>query len=88
MHTEAAKGGVLIYVKDGRNHKPREDLIMHKSKQLESQFIKVINDKGKNNIIGAIYRHPCMDLFIDDYMKPLNDKLAAENKQKLLSGRL
>ena len=61
---------------------------MHKAKELESYFVEVVNDKGKNNIIGAIYRHPCMDQiqFIDDYMKPLNDKLVAENKKSYLAG--
>ena len=72
-----------VYVKDGIDYKPREDLNMHKPKELESYFIEQINQKGKNSIIGIIYRHPCMDknLFIEDYMKPLNDKLAAENKK-------
>ena len=88
MPTYASKGGVLIYVKDGIDYKPREDLNMQKPKELESYFIEQINQKGKNSIIGIIYRHPCMDkhLFIEDYMKPLNDKLAAENKKTYIAG--
>ena len=88
MPTDASKGGVLIYVKDGINYKPRKDLNMHKSKELESFFIEVINEKAKNEIIGAIYRHPCMNPteFTDDYMKPLNDKLSKENKHVFLAG--
>ena len=88
MPTEATKGGVLIYVKEGINYRPREDLNMHRSKELESYFVEAINDKGKNSIIGVIYRHPCMDqnIFIDDYMKPLNDKLLKENKKSYLLG--
>ena len=46
--TEANKGGVLIYVKEGIDFKPREDLNMYKPKELESYFIEVINQKGKN----------------------------------------
>ena len=61
MPTYASKGGVLIYVKDGIDYKPREDLNMQKPKELESYFIEQINQKGKNSIIGIIYRHPCMD---------------------------
>ena len=88
MPTDASEGGVLIYVKDGINYKPRKDLNMHKSKELEFFFIEVINEKAKNEIIVTIYRHPCMNPteFIDDYMKPLNDKLSKENKHVFLAG--
>ena len=88
MPTDASKGGVLIYAKEGISYKPRIDLNMHKSKELESIFIEVINEKAKNEIIGTIYRHPCMDPteFTDDFMKPLNDKLSKENKHVYISG--
>ena len=61
---------------------------MHKSKELESYFIEAINEKVKNSVIGTIYRHPCMNQyhFIDDYMKPPNDKLLKENKTTYLLG--
>ena len=36
--TESMKGGVLIYVKNGIHFKPRNDLIIYKSKELESFF--------------------------------------------------
>ena len=83
MTTEATKGGVLMYVNEGINCKPREDLNMHKPKELESYFIEVINDDCKNSIIGTIYRHPCMERnqFIDEYMKPLNDELHADQQR-------
>ena len=47
-----------------------------------------MNKKGKNSIVGAVYRHPCMDqnTFIDDYIQPLNDKLLKENKKYFLAG--
>ena len=84
MPTEARKGGVMIFVKNGIEFKPRDDLLMHKSKELESFFLETIN-KGKNDILGIIYRHPCMDenIFIDDYLKPFNDKLSSENKKNI-----
>ena len=86
--TEAAKGGVLIYAKVGIDFIPREDLNIYKTKELESYFIESINAKGKNSIIGTIYRHPCMDQneFIDDFMQPLNDKLLNENKKIFIGG--
>ena len=49
--TEATKGGVLIYVKEGNHFNPREDLNIYKQKELESS---IINEKMKNNIIGTI----------------------------------
>ena len=86
--TEASEGGVLIYVKEGIDFKPREDLNIYKTKELESYFFEVINKKGKNTIVGSIYRHPCMqeNVFIDDFIQPLNDKLACENKKTFIAG--
>ena len=86
--TEATKGGVSMYVKIGIDYKPREDLIIYKTKELESYFIETINKKGKNDIIGIIYRHPCMDqnLFINDFMQPVIDKITNENKKTFLAG--
>ena len=86
--TVASKGGVLIYAKEGIIVEPREDLMIYKEKELESYFLEVVNEKQKNSIIGAVYRHPCMDqsLFLEDYMQPLNDKLREENKNIFISG--
>ena len=86
--TEATKGGVLIYVKNGINFEPRDDLTIYKKKELESYFIEVIDDKSSNAIVGVIYRHPSMDEtnFIDDFIQPLNDKLQTENKKLFIAG--
>ena len=86
--TESTKGGVLIYVRSGINFKPRNDLTVYKPKELESIFIEVINKKESNDIVGVIYRHPCMNesSFIDDYTKGLFDKLSNENKKFFISG--
>ena len=37
--------------------------------ELESVFVEIVNPKGKNTIVGNVYRHPCMDqnLFLNDY---------------------
>ena len=86
--TVASKGGVLIYVKEGINFEPRNDLTIYKEKELESCFIEVLNQRQKNSIIGVIYRHPSMDEenFIEDYIQPLNEKLLHENKSTFLAG--
>ena len=88
MPSHASKGGVLIYIKEGIDYKPRDDLKIHKEKELESYFIEQINPRGKNNIIGTIYRHPCMDgeEFLDEFMKPLNQQLDGENKKIFIAG--
>ena len=86
--TEADKGGALIYINDQYNTKPLPnfDKIMYKSKQLESAFIEIVNKNKKNILIGCIYRHPSMDLteFNDNFLNPLMEKVAAEDKRLFL----
>ena len=86
--TEASKGGVLIYAKEGISIEPREDLLIYKEKELESCFVEVRNEKHKNSIIGVVYRHPCMDqsIFLENYFQPLNDILQTENKNLFITG--
>ena len=86
--TESTKGGVLIYVKNSINFKPRNDLNIYKSKELESSFIEIVNPKETNSIVGVIYRHPCMEenIFTDDYLKKITDILSIENKKIFISG--
>ena len=55
--TEANKGGTLIYVADKLNYKPRNDLEIYESKNIESTCIELINKKGKNTIVCCIYKH-------------------------------
>ena len=52
--SEAKKGGVLIYIKNGIDFKPRPDLSMYKVKELESLFIEMINPTSKNTLIGCV----------------------------------
>ena len=84
-NTEANKGGTLLYVSKELNFKPREDLELYKSKDLESLFIEIINQKESNDIIGVIYRHPKMDVnnFIDDNLDTLVHKLSFEKNKKI-----
>ena len=86
--TEATKGGVLLYAREGIVVAPRTDLdnLMYKSKQLESIFVEVVGDS--KSLVGIIYRHPCMNekIFNDDYLKTFIKKIQSENKHCYISG--
>ena len=79
--TLASKGGVLLYVADKYDCKPRKDLekIVSKDHVLESAFAEIVVPTKKNIILGCIYRHPSMDVkdFNEGYLGPLTEKLPA-----------
>ena len=52
--TEAGKGGVMIYVSDELNCKPRNDLNIYQSKGTESIFVELINKNKANDIFFFI----------------------------------
>ena len=54
--TESSKGGALLYINNKINYKMRNNLQIYKSKELESIFIEIIESKGKNIIIGCVYK--------------------------------
>ena len=74
--------GTLLYIGNRLSYKPRNDWFIYKTAQLEATFIELINTKKSNVIIGAIYRHPNMNLdeFNDIYFNPLLDKISKESK--------
>ena len=81
--------GVLLYVSNNHNFKPRSDLNIYESKILESSFIDIINQNKSNDIVGVIYRHPsmCANDFNDNHIRPLLEKLALEkNKNIFIAG--
>ena len=86
--TESTKGGVLIYVKNNLKFKPRPDLMMYEPKVLESYFVEIINKNQANDIVGVVYRHPCMNetTFNEHYLKDLVDKLSNVNKKVFIAG--
>ena len=86
--TESAAGGTLLYMCNNLSYKPRNDLCIYKSTELESTFIEILNPKKTNVSVGCIYRHPHMDLneFNDYYINNLLDKLSKENKTVFLLG--
>ena len=77
--------GTILYVTSHLNFKPRKDLEIYESKELESSFVEIINNKESNDIVGVIYRHPKMDtnIFIENKLTYLMNKLITENKNKI-----
>ena len=67
------------------NFKPRSDLEIYESKELESSFVEIINKKSSNDIVGVIYRHPRMDanIFIDKKITHVTNILSKEKNKKI-----
>ena len=87
--TEAEKGGTILYISDALTFKPRIDLEIYESKELESSFIEIVNKKSSNDIVGVIYRHPKMDtnVFIDNKLNQITNILVKEkNKNVYIAG--
>ena len=80
--TESSAGGTLLYISNHLSYKPRNDLCIYNSTELQSTFIEILNTKKTNVIVGCIYRHLQMDLneFNDCYVNNLLNKLSKENK--------
>ena len=82
-------GGTLIYIKNNLSYKNRNDLKIYKKLELESTFIEIKMKKGKNIIIGCIYKHPNLETeqFNEYFLKELSEKLLKEkNKEIILMG--
>ena len=86
--TLASKGGVILYVADNHDCKPRKDLekIVYKDHVLESTFAEIVVPTKKNIVVGCIYRHPSMEVmdFNDGYLSPLMEKLPSTKHTFLL----
>jgi exonuclease III len=87
--SDANKGGTLLYISNIHNYKPRMDLKaqLYESKQVESTFIEIINPKGKNTIIGSIYKHfTISQKYFTDKISQFLANVSKENKPCYLSG--
>ena len=75
--TESNKGGVILYIAEQRNCKPRKDLdaISYKTYALESVFTEIIIPNKRNILLGCMYRYPSMEVndFNENYLNPLMD---------------
>ena len=86
--TESGKGGTLLYIDKSIKYKLRKDLNIFEKKMIESTFIKILNKKQKNLIIGCVSKHPKHEVkdFTNNHMIPLIDKLSNENKDIMIMG--
>ena len=86
--TEGPNGGALLYLDKTINYTTRDDLLLYKTKELESIFVEIIQPKGKNLIVGCIYRHPHMEIteFNEHFLTKLISNLKKEKKDVLLLG--
>ena len=55
--SETSAGGTLLYIANHLLYKCRNDLNIYKKNELESTFIKIVNPKKSNIVVGVIYRH-------------------------------
>ena len=80
-------GGVGLYLKQNLNFKIRKDLRFDNSDSSDSLFVEIIVPKGKNIIIGVIYRPPNGNLqsFVHSFNEVI-DKVGRENKLCYLMG--
>ena len=86
--TEANCGGALLYINNTFNYTVRNDLRNYQKKEIESIFTEIINPKGKNVIVGCIYRHPSLNPteFVDIHNQELLQKMSKEDKTNVLLG--
>ena len=80
-------GGVGLYLLENLNYKTRMDLRFDTSDTTDSLFVEVLVPKGKNVIIGVIYRPPNRNLqsFVSNFNEVI-DKIGKENKQCYIMG--
>jgi exonuclease III len=60
LHTKKG-GGVGIYVAEKLQHKLCKDLNVNIENTIESTFIEIATETGKNIIVGVVYRPPNND---------------------------
>ena len=80
-------GGVGLYISKQLKFKSRNDLDKNVEDTIETKFIEIINDNGKNIIIGVIYRPPNNNF--DTFKNTINEileKIDKENKLSYLMG--
>ena len=86
--TETSAGGTLLYITNHLSHKCHNDLNIYKTSELESTFIKIVNPRKSNIVVGVICRHPSMDLtdFNCNYLNKLLENISKEQKSICLLG--
>ena len=79
-------GGVGLYFSADLNYKVRKD-INYESACAESLFIEIVKPKGKNIIVGVVYRPPGLN--VNEFIvntDSLISKISSENKKCFIMG--
>ena len=86
--TESSAGGTLLYIANRLSYKTRNDLEIYNKFELKFTFIEIINLRKSNIIVGAIYKHPKMDVtdFSNNFLNNLLKKINQEQKKVFLLG--
>ena len=85
--TETPRGGTRLYISEGLNYLPRDDLHLYKKGHVESTCIEILSTGKPNTIVMCLYRHPHMDLREFNTMyDDLLSKIQRENKQIYIMG--
>ena len=84
--TESYKGVTLLDIGKNLQYILKSDLILYKSKEVESYFIEIIEPKKKNAIVGCIYKQPYVPVggFTNNFLEPLLEKRFFERKEVIL----
>ena len=80
-------GGVGLFIKTDLQFKLRNDLQSTNSKLYESIFVEIIQNNGKNIIVGCVYKPP--DTSVTEFnnsIKIILSKISSENKLSYLIG--
>jgi exonuclease III len=84
---EGRGGGVGLYVSKQLEYKTRNDLTKNIEDIIETKFIEIVNNNGKNLIIGVIYRPPNRNFAtFESTMNTILEKIDKENKLCYLMG--
>ena len=62
-HTETTAVGALVYI-NKKHYKICSDLTIYEAKKLESVFIEIVLSKKSNIIVGCIYKHPLVEMYL------------------------
>ena len=81
------KSGCGFYIAENVPYKPRTDLDIQYNdefSEFQPKWIEIINRKGKNTVLGIMYRHPRKsDMQFQIYLNETFNKI--RNEKKLLT---
>ena len=87
---EGSRGGVGLFIKSSINYNIREDISVFIPNICETLFIEIVNNNGRNVVVGVVYRpntepHADIDIFSSN-MEHIMDTIQHENKHCLIMG--